>query len=658
MNGKYRVVFALIGVFALSVLSGCVGTTAAHDTLVVQIEETVLHLDNRYRSHSSAYDAMVANQYQGYLGMIAPGETIVTLPGMATSFEVNEALDEWTFTLRAGAKFHDGSVIDAKTVRYSMVADYMAYYDYDNMSQAEFEWLDSGYNVSYPAADPNGEGLVVTFSDGYFPDPMFFFDVSGAWNFFTLVPFGVQGSYTDTTAVCQEKMEDFREAPVSCGPYKFKETALQDYVLLERFDDWFGWGQTFAASNGQDFTFPAVEDAFEQVKFRTVKEKAVALAELKTAGVDVTTGRFNSQDELDDIMNTKGFDAYTKEYLGGATLGMNLEGDWPTYWGGLGNFPVSQDWFRKAVSHAINRTNLVDNVYLGIADERDALFPDWILDKFTNIDTSEYYDFDQGIVKAEEMLNASGYDALGFSREPDNRFGFGPYANETSIDGVEQANGRHFVLTTMNCDFCTKRAVAIQKDLAQVGIYVVIELQEFGQYLDTLDSGDAGYDYNTTGPQPDPNFSGGDFDFYVGGFGGHYETPWDFVSYQNFVYWLYYGYGGYDWYNIDYEIAWAKATDGWGYVDYYIAPPDDYPYPVPEWSNDNEQFVQACEDMGYLKTAAMDKIPLVWYVDTYAFNDHLNNFLASRGGDFIVAYSYWACVYTLSPSLFFFFSYQ
>lgn len=644
MNGKYRVAFALLGIFAISVLSGCVGSTAAHETLIIQIEEDILHVDNRYTSHSSAYDAAVANQYMGYLGLVAPGETIYTMPGMAESYEVNEAGDEWTFTLREGAKMHDGSVLDAKTVRYSLIADLMAYWDYPNMSYAEWDWYDSGYNISYPASDPNGDGRVFTlFGSGYFPDPAFIFDVSGLWNFYTLVPYGVQGTYTDTTEVCQTKMEAFRDHPLSCGPYKFKEQALQDYVLLERFDDWFGWGQTFKATNGVDYTYPAVEDAFKEVKFRTVKEKAVALAELKTAGVDVTTGRFNSMDELNTLIDTKGFDAYTKEYLGGAAMGTNIQGDWPEYYGGPGNFPVSQDWFRQAVSHAINRTNMVDNVYLGVADERDSVYPDWILDKFPGIDTSDYYDFDQGLTEAEALLDAAGYEALDFELEPDNRFGYGPYANETTIDGEEQDRGRHFLLTTMNCDFCTKRAVSIQKDLAQVGIYISIELQEFGQYLNKLYEGlDSGYDYNTTGPQPDPNFSGVDFDFYVGGFGGYYELPVDFITRQSFVYYLYYGYPGYDWYNIDYEIAVAKATDGWGYVDYMIAPPADYPYPVPEWNAADEQFVEACEDAGYIKSQAVDSIPLVWYVDTYAYNDKLNNFLASRGGDYHVAYSYWA----------------
>jgi ABC-type transport system substrate-binding protein len=575
--------------------------------------------------------------------MIAPGETIVTMPGIAESWSVNEDLNEWTFNIREGAKLHNGDLIDAKTVKYSIEADYMAYYAYNNMSYSAARMVSSaGMNITFPASDPNGDGLVVTFSGDWFPDPMFLFDACGQWKRFTLVPYNSHGTYTDTTEVCQTKYEAFMENPISAGPYMFSEWAQEDYVLLERFDDWFGWGQTIEGSNGQDYTFPAVNDAFKFIKYRFVTEKAMALVELRTGGVDVTTGRFSSQASLDSINSTDGYTAYKLAVLGGATMKTNMQGDWPSYFGGPGNFPVSEDWFRKAVSHAVNRTNIVDNVYLGIADERDTIFSDWILDKFSNIDASDYYDFDQGVTEAEALLDAAGYEALGFEDEPENRFGWGIYANETAINGVEQTKGRHFVLTTMDCDFCVKRALAVQKDLKQIGIYVDPELNEWGQYLDALYEGVPGEDYNTSATQPDTNFEGPHWDFTVGGFGGNYETPWDFIAYQNFYMWLWYGYGSYGWFDINYEIAFAKATDGWGGLSEYAESPSDYPYPAPVWSNENTQFTQACEDAGYIMSYAMNQIPLVWYVDTYAYNDHVNNFLGGRNSMYMAAYAYWA----------------
>ncbi len=629
-------------IFTLSLISTSTAVIVK-DTLVIQIEQPIINLDNRYRSSSSIYDNMIAYQYQGYLGMIAPGETLVTLSGVAESYSVNEEGNEWTFTLREGARLHDGSVIDAKTVRYSMIANWMAYYEYDNISYALTQWESSGYNVTFPSSDPNGNGLVVTFSGESVSDPKFPFDISGAWNGLMLVPYGIQGTYTDSTITCRDKLEAFKESPISCGPYKFVEHVSEDYVLLERFDDWFGWGMTFFGSNGVAYTFPDNYVSFKFLKFRTISESSIAVVELQTGGIDATTSRMRSLSLYNDILTNPKFDGYMYSSLGGAIMGINMEGDWPTFFGGPGNFPLSQVWFRQAISHAINRTNLVENVYLGIAEEKRTIFPNWILSRFNNIDTTDYYDFDQGVAEAEAILDAMGYSPRKFSDEPDNRFGHGLYANETQINGVNQTKGRHFRIITMECDFCAPRVLAIQKDLRQIGVYLDIDIMEWGAYLTDLRyTADSGFDYNSTGPQPDPYFNGPNWDFSLGAFSGYYETPWNYIAYHSFVYWMYYGFGEFSWFNIDYEVAYAKATDGESFLWMdWPGSPTDWPYPIPKWSNDDPQFTDACEDAGDLLSYYLPKIPLIWYTETSVFDARLKNFLTSRSQMFHVAYSYW-----------------
>jgi ABC-type transport system substrate-binding protein len=38
------------------------------------------------------------------------------IPALAEEYESNEELTEWTFTLREGVTFHDGSTLDANDV--------------------------------------------------------------------------------------------------------------------------------------------------------------------------------------------------------------------------------------------------------------------------------------------------------------------------------------------------------------------------------------------------------------------------------------------------------------------------------------------------------------------------------------------------------------
>jgi ABC-type transport system substrate-binding protein len=604
----------------------------AHDTLVLQVEEEILHLDNRWSGRSSAYDAAVCNQIWGYLGMIAPGETIVTMPGIAESWEWNAEMNEVTFTLRNNLTFHDGSPITAADIEYSWKNGFYVYNYLDNMTDPA--WTGE-FNFTY-ASDDALEFTVSSTTN--WPDPMEEFDFCGQWAIKAIIP---EGSM-DT----EQQELDFDRMPVSCGPYmlaKESDWATEDYVLLTRFDEWYGWGETFTDSNGDTWTFPEVDEAFKYLKFRIIPEKAMALVELRTYGIDVTTGRFSDIDSFDQTVAADGFDGYQVAVLGGATMNINHQGDWPSYFDGPGNFPCSETWFRRALSHTIDRSNIVDNVYLGVADERNEVFSDWILDKFPNLDTTDFYDFSTNATLAEEILDDSGYEALGFADEPDNRFGWGLYKNETEINSVTQTKGYHFTLTTMDCDFCVKRVLAIKKDLAELGIYVDAELLEWGSYLDKIYAGDPGLNYNTS-LAPDPDYNGPPYDFSVGGFGGNYETPWDFIAYRAFPYWLYYGYGSYSWYNEDYETGYAKTTGGEPGFGLLGITPEGMPeggYPVPAWSNDDAQFIAGAQQAGKAIADEVPSIPLVWYTDTFAYNEKLTNFIAARNSMYHCAYATW-----------------
>ena len=55
-----------------------------------------------------------------YNGLIQHSDTLVPQPELATSFEPNSNATEWTFKLRKGVTFHDGSKFSADDVVYSM----------------------------------------------------------------------------------------------------------------------------------------------------------------------------------------------------------------------------------------------------------------------------------------------------------------------------------------------------------------------------------------------------------------------------------------------------------------------------------------------------------------------------------------------------------
>jgi ABC-type transport system substrate-binding protein len=649
MNKNYRIALSLVVIFAISVFSGCVGESEKHEELIIQLDTDVVFLDIRDPNAASGYDVEVFHQWSGYLMQLAPGEDTAVMPGVAESWEVTNPATEnetWTFTIRDDAKFHDGTEIKAKDVAYSMWADRYITWAYDNVSEAKADYEGDGYNVTFPASDPNGDGKVVTFSGAWFPDPTFAYGHAGQyWGNEMLVPYGSHGLYTDNNDSCMAKYEQWLEAPISAGPLKYSDRAEEDYVLLERFDEWYGWGETFTSTMGKSYTFPALSDAFKTVRYRVIEDNAMALVELRTGGIDAIAGFFLSKDALIETNNTDGFKGWLTDTLTNYAITMNIEGDWPTFFGGPGNFPLSEPWFRKAVSHVVNRTNMVNNVKLGLAKAKTNIFSDKSLQDFPGIDTSDYYDYAQGLEEAEAILDAMGYVPGKFSSEPTNRFGFGVYANETQIDGVNQTKGRHFTAVTDDRAERVNMALAIKKDLAQIGIILDVEILEWGSFLSAIRTEpDTGFDYNDTYVGvPDPDFTGPDWDFSIGASGGWLDVPHQDVGFFSYVYYMYFGYSETSWFNIDYEIAYAKFSDGEGFLWMdWPGGPSDWPYPVPEYKPDNEQYVEACEDAGWLVHEYLPRIPLMSASDVYLMNEKLNNFIGSMGGHYHAAYSYWA----------------
>ncbi|MDP7620125.1 MAG: ABC transporter substrate-binding protein, partial [Dehalococcoidia bacterium] len=75
--------------------------------------------------HSTFDPAFAANSSdlnvidQVYEQLVEHNPDLTFQPLLAESWSFNDALDEWTFYLRRGVKFHDGSAMNATDVVYS-----------------------------------------------------------------------------------------------------------------------------------------------------------------------------------------------------------------------------------------------------------------------------------------------------------------------------------------------------------------------------------------------------------------------------------------------------------------------------------------------------------------------------------------------------------
>ena len=120
-------------------------------------------------------------------------EDLTVRPELATSFEANSTATEWTFKLRKGVEWHDGSKFSADDVIYSM----RRHLGEDSVSKAKVlvgsvkEWIkDDDYTVRAVLDEPNGELPIIL----------------GTFHF----------------KIVKNGTTDF-QAPVGTGPYKIKE---------------------------------------------------------------------------------------------------------------------------------------------------------------------------------------------------------------------------------------------------------------------------------------------------------------------------------------------------------------------------------------------------------------------------------------------------
>jgi peptide/nickel transport system substrate-binding protein len=137
------------------------------------------------------------------------------VPRLAESWEVSESGTEWTWTLKEGITFHDGTPFDAEAVKFS----FDRILDPATQSQTGIALI--GPYVGSEVID--ARTVRMTFEEPYAP----------LLHNLSSVVLGI----VSPTAV-QELGENFAQSPVGTGPYVFQEWVRGDQVTMTRFDDY------------------------------------------------------------------------------------------------------------------------------------------------------------------------------------------------------------------------------------------------------------------------------------------------------------------------------------------------------------------------------------------------------------------------------------
>lgn len=316
MKRLFRSALAAASLLAATVVAAPAGAQTPPNVLVVgQIAEPK-SLDPHTVTATNDFRILV-NVYDG-LVRFRDG-TLEVEPALAESWDISEDGKTYTFKLRQGVKFHDGSEFNAEAVKFN----------FDRMLKEDHPFYSTGpFPLSFNFASVESVNAI---------DPHTVeFKLSEAF-----APFLSNLAYPTglivSPAAVEQHSADYGRNPSGTGPFKFVEWQSSQRVVIERNPDyWDG-----AAS-------------LEAVVFRPITDANTRVAEMMAGGIDVMVEV--PPDNLATFRQDAGF--AVAEQAG------------PHVWFGILNTrsgPFADKRVRQAANYAVNKETLVNDVLQGTA---------------------------------------------------------------------------------------------------------------------------------------------------------------------------------------------------------------------------------------------------------------------------------------------------
>jgi peptide/nickel transport system substrate-binding protein len=176
------------------------------------------------------------------------------VPGLATDWKVSPDGLTWTFKLRSGVKFHDGTPFNAEAVKFNFERIL------DPATKATYSKSYVGTFQAATVVDP----LTVQLA---FSQPFPPFLVNLTRPFLSMV----------SPTAAQKLGADFGRNPVGTGPFMFKEWVDKDHITLVKNPD-YNWAPTIFKHQGAAY--------LDELRYVLVPENAARVTALETGQVN------------------------------------------------------------------------------------------------------------------------------------------------------------------------------------------------------------------------------------------------------------------------------------------------------------------------------------------------------------------------------------
>ncbi|QDZ02900.1 ABC transporter substrate-binding protein [Nitratireductor mangrovi] len=280
-------------------LASTTASLAARTDIVVGVVLEPPHLDPTAGAAAAIDEVVYANVFEGLTRIGSGGEV---RPALAESWEISDDGKTYTFKLRSGVKFHDGTDFTADDVKFSL--DRAMAEESTNAQKGLFAAIDS-----VEVVDPTTVKVMLKNPQGSFLYNM-------GWG--------------DAVIVAPESAEGNKEKPVGTGPFKFDEWAKGSAIRLSKADGY--WGDAVA---------------LDKVEFRIIPDAAAAVPALLTGDVHAFPN-MPAGDALPQIQADPRFEVVIGSTEGETILSTNN-----------GKEPFNNLKVRQAIAHALDREAII-----------------------------------------------------------------------------------------------------------------------------------------------------------------------------------------------------------------------------------------------------------------------------------------------------------
>jgi len=440
MKSRSKTMLAVMGLMVVALLAGC--TPKAEEPPTGRANGILTMAETS--SPSGVFNPLlIADEYNRevteimFEALVEMDPSFNITPALAKSWDISDDGKSITFHLRDNVKWHDGEEFTADDVLFSYEflcqPELSTYYGtfasvikgYDEMKNGTATHLE-GVEV----LDPHTVKITTQEVYGDF--------LTGLANYIRIIPQHIWGSVPPEEV---EERTDLLLNPIGTGPFKMTEFSLDDHIVFDRFDDY--WGG---------------KSEIEKIIFRVMTSDAMMAAALKG---EVDFGRI--QDMNPDDLGSYEEAGFTidKIYLNSTQVMV------PNFNHKL----LSNVKVRQGLTYAINRRGIVDSLIYGYGNVANQPYREGL---FFTADDSEINLYEYNPEKAIQVLT----EEAGWT-----------YKDGTMYD-PDGEPVKFSLLYPKGNVAREKSAPVIQENLQDIGIEVDLGVMEFPSLTARLEQGD------------------------------------------------------------------------------------------------------------------------------------------------------------------------